>query len=395
MDEIGLYYPYFHVRDDSWLKAAALYLPQVARVRPPGYPVHDSPVAAALRAELDFLRDVDPGPWAGDVAEEFLGLVQGREPELLERYRVPPVPYAGFGREVDNPWFQDETRFAWMHTSQLAPSVYHLHPLIEYLRDIGLALNPRFDPLTGTRDDHWVGMHPHLVAVYACALANRIADANALTPVTHDPGLFALPGGWSVDQLGAALLEAGGRPAAGEPASTLYASAAVQAVVPADLEHVTVEQIVRARRTLAAEFEAFRAHVAALGEDFARLDGVEDRGILRSRLDAMVDRDLTRPAAELERGLRSLGMQPVRAVLGMKSVELPVVAALAAEAASVSPLAGAGGAVAVQLVAATRTARREAAERRTSAAGYLLGLRRELDPVGALTRVRRALRGSS
>ena len=30
MDEIGLYYPYFHIRREAWLKEAALFLPQVA-----------------------------------------------------------------------------------------------------------------------------------------------------------------------------------------------------------------------------------------------------------------------------------------------------------------------------------------------------------------------------
>lgn len=32
MPDIALYYPYTHVRDDAWLKAAALYLPKLALV---------------------------------------------------------------------------------------------------------------------------------------------------------------------------------------------------------------------------------------------------------------------------------------------------------------------------------------------------------------------------
>jgi hypothetical protein len=74
-------------------------------------------------------------------------------------------------------------------------------------------------------------MHPHIVAVYSCALVHRIAAANTLTPVTHDPRLFALPSHWTVDELGAAMLRAGGRPpgasAAGGHVPTLYASAVV------------------------------------------------------------------------------------------------------------------------------------------------------------------------
>jgi hypothetical protein len=81
-------------------------------------------------------------------------------------------------------------------------------------------------------------------------------------------------------------------------------------VIPADIEHVPVEKIVQARQTLSSEFEAFRAHLDGLGEAFARLDGIDDLSILRSRLESMVERDLVKPARELERGLRAPGMQP-------------------------------------------------------------------------------------
>jgi hypothetical protein len=33
--KIALYYPYIHIRDDNWLKAAALYWPRIARLAPP------------------------------------------------------------------------------------------------------------------------------------------------------------------------------------------------------------------------------------------------------------------------------------------------------------------------------------------------------------------------
>ncbi|UED83106.1 DUF6236 family protein [Streptomyces profundus] len=430
MHEIGLYYPYFHVRDDTWLKAAALYLPQVARVRPPRYPVQDSETAVVLRDELDFLRDVDPGPHAVAVARRFEALVDREEDRLREQYRLPPYPpeVGGFGNEVGNPWHLNESRFAWIHTSQLGvPASFDYReweqilreaqerigqglppetpeladaisnwspptPFVDRLCELGLAKRTRFDPLTGVRDDmQWIGMRPQMVSVYSCALANEIAEANSLTPVTHDPQFFALPRHWTVDDLSAALLQE--TPPASGPSAVLYACAAVQAVIPADLEHVPVERIVQARQALSDEFDAFRTHIDALGEEFVRLDGIKDPGIVRARLDSMVGRDLTKPAQELERGLRSLGLAPARAVFGLKSLELPAVAALAAHAMQTSPIIGAGGAVAVQLLSATRTARRTAMEQRKSAAGYLIGLHREIAPVTVLTRARQALFG--
>ncbi|MFJ4190583.1 DUF6236 family protein [Kitasatospora sp. NPDC089509] len=393
MHEIGLYYPYFHVRDDQWLKLAALYLPQVARIRPQDYPVRDSPTAAALRDGLGFLLDVDPARQAVAVAVEFKELLDREERALRRRYRLAIPEDADPGR-WEGPWFQDERNIAWIHRSQLGDTPWiEDGDLVDRMRDLGLAVNVRVDPLTGVRDDvKWVGMHPHLVAIYSCVLADRVARANALTPVTDDPQLFTLPRQGTVEELASALL--GNRRRTVGPIVDLYACAALQAVIPQDILQVPVEAIVRARRELADEFDAFRAHLQGMGEDFAELGSVEDPAILQARVEAMVNRDLTKPTRELERGLRTLGMTPVRAVLGLKSLELPAIAALSAHALDVSPVAGAGGMIAVQLFSSTRAALRTSAEQRTSAAGYLLSLQREFESAGLLTVLRRGPRMS-
>jgi hypothetical protein len=51
VDPIALYYPYIHVRDEAWLKYAALYWPKMGRLRPPDYGTTDSPVAQMLKRE--------------------------------------------------------------------------------------------------------------------------------------------------------------------------------------------------------------------------------------------------------------------------------------------------------------------------------------------------------
>jgi hypothetical protein len=48
MQQPGLYFPFVHVRDNDWLREAALYWPSVRPLVPSGYDKHDSPTAQAF-----------------------------------------------------------------------------------------------------------------------------------------------------------------------------------------------------------------------------------------------------------------------------------------------------------------------------------------------------------
>lgn len=39
MKRVGLYYPYIHIRDEEWIKTAALYWPRLARIVSDDYPL--------------------------------------------------------------------------------------------------------------------------------------------------------------------------------------------------------------------------------------------------------------------------------------------------------------------------------------------------------------------
>jgi hypothetical protein len=75
LPKIGLYYPYIHIRDEQWLKLAALYWPRLARVLPHDFPVPDSETVRTLVDELDFIMPVEPGPTAAAVAPRFLEVI--------------------------------------------------------------------------------------------------------------------------------------------------------------------------------------------------------------------------------------------------------------------------------------------------------------------------------
>jgi hypothetical protein len=178
-----------------------------------------------------------------------------------------------------------------------------------------------------------MGVDPQLADVYLAALAERVARANGMPLVTDQPRAHGALNGWDVETLARVLLagDADDMPAAREPdgIAALYAAVAISTVVPRGLADVPVKRI-----------------IAAMAERFTELAEIESPEVLRARLKILVERDLRRPTATLEAGLRQLGMEPARAVLGMNSLALPATAAAVAAGAGVPVAVGQAGMVA-------------------------------------------------
>lgn len=385
MPDIALYYPYTHIRDEAWLKAAALYLPRLALLAPPGYPLRLSPTAEVLNGELGFLVDVDPAGRKLAVATEFLKLISRQGDALQARYAWPaefPVQLQAVVADGCGHGYVND-RVEWIHVGKLPAA------LIDRLVETRLGVP--------SEDGAWIAMHPRLGSVYLAALADRVAQANDMAVVTDQPDAYGALNGWDLDALARVLLsdddEVAGRPVG--QVTALYAAMAIQAVVPEGIANVPVERIVKARRALAAEFDAFCDHLDSLSGQFTELARIENPAVLRARLEILAGRDLRRPAADLDRSLRQLGMQPARAVLATNSVELPAAAAAAVSGAGLPLAAGQAGLMAAQFIASSIQAHQTAEQRRRSAAGYLLGLRKELTPSGVVDRMRRTFRRAS
>ncbi|SFP24405.1 hypothetical protein SAMN05421810_1025 [Amycolatopsis arida] len=412
MTDLALYYPYIHVRDDAWLKAAALYWPRLGRLAPRNWPRYDSEVARALNGELGFLVNVDPRLYAPGVSAAFQELLRRDLDALRARYALPPECRPSRGGDADAyfaaapPIFPDGSSLEWLHLDKVSQG------LVRDLVAAGLAVEewghpfhqsvlfpPGDGPSPVVESVQWLGMHPALVRVYSVALADAVAEANRMRPVTDQDDVYGALSGWTVDELAAVLLadEAGGdggkappRPDA-EAVAASYAVLAVRTVVPKGLEHVPVKKVIKARRALAGEFHAFRAHLEALAPVFAELAEIPDPAVLRARLELLVERELTLPTADLERALTQLGLEPAKGVLSLSSPQLPALAGAALTAAGLPPVVGQAGHVAAQLVGATAGTRRSSAQQRRTAAGYLLGLRERLEPRGVVDRFRRLL----
>ncbi|OEV10049.1 DUF6236 family protein [Streptomyces nanshensis] len=400
MGDLALYYPHLWVRDEAWLKAALLYWPRLARMVPgadrgTGRPYAGSTgdglspeeTAARLRDE-GFLLDLAVDDVGDEVAHEFLRLLDDHGEELQRRYGIEELArYRGAGRAPREPAAQAREQYiGWMREKKLRWS------LMRRLEEAGLAL----------RRPGTVGMHPRFAAAYLCAVADRLAQRNALCAVTDEPELHAALSGWTPGTLAQVLLDdpestlagTSGAPAVPvEEVGRLFTVVAFTVVLPDRLEDVPLERILAARRRLGPELYAYRRHLETFAERFAEVAAVRDPAMLREHLEVTVRGEIEPRVDELSRKLRLLGLQPVRKVLGMKALAPAAVMAAVSASSGLPAVVSASGAVAACLAGAAVDARQQAREAAAaSPATYLVGLRDALSPRGAVSVTRALLR---
>ena len=319
MNQTALYYPYIHFRQEGWLKTSALYWNRIARIVPSGYPLHDSDTVRVLRDELGLIDNVDPVEHAYRVQADFFSTLNQLDDSQLERYAIrnadrwPQDPatvntHAGGGRP----------QLAYVHVTKIAPS------LQEALIERGLAQRGA-PPLRG----EWLGMHPSLAHAYMAALAGVISGRIGYSPLTDDPSFHLAAAdmtmerrlgqvlGFSYDahNVGPAELEA------------LAVSMAFETVVPASIDNIPIDTIVRLRRRYEGELHAFQDAVADIvgeaEELFASIEDVEARA---KHMRIVYDRHLGQPLKELRRAFESERIGTVIAGSGLVvSAMIPLV----------------------------------------------------------------------
>lgn len=396
MQRIGLYYPYIHFRDDNWLKAAALYWPQIARIVPTGYEKRDTATTRELADGLGFVLDVPPNGPATAVAGVFREVLRREAERLRETYGVYEDDLRallGHARDRGRPetWCEPTARelkpLAGVYWDEVDPG------LREELVGAGLAVHAE-RVRVGTAQDRngpWLAMHPRLAWAYKCALTERCARSNGLEPVTDGVDTHAMAGHWNADRIIEVLLEGGDPPAPAENAdpAARVGLMAVSLVLPADLAGVPAERVVALRRRHADEFDAFRDAVSeAVREVVMALPQETDPVVLDAYLRQVVARRFERPLADLRTAMRGLSLNTVMTAVGTR-VELPAaVTALGGGVLAGQPaLAGAGG-LAFGLLGVARSlhrGRRGLAE--STPAAYLLRVEDGLAPHTLLRRV--------
>jgi len=244
----ALYYPYIHLTDDNWLKAAALYYDGISRIVPPtARPVRDSQSVQLLKNELNFVTDLDPRDEAEEIAHDFL--------QFARKHNVIPCPvrvrpkYAS-GLQARRVKFR-------LYAEKFASTT--LHALAEMgiiSEDEGHRLHLDLDPL--------------VAAVYLTFLAERMAERRKIPLVTDDPKYHSVLQQFEFDSTD---------PAPGRDCNVdmgyALASIVLRTVVPKGLSGLSVKRIVTFRRKHEAERQQFFEAIKGLTKDIPKIEDQE------------------------------------------------------------------------------------------------------------------------
>jgi|tagenome__1003787_1003787.scaffolds.fasta_scaffold20860889_1 hypothetical protein len=386
MATYGLYYPYMRVRQDAWLKLAALYWPRLARIVPSGYDLRESRTARLLSDELDFFIDAKPDDAAIDVAFGFSQLIAAHEDQLRDRWRIsdlrrnrdwnPHKPHQSVPA-----WLQEGAPgIAWIYASKMSDV------LTTQLQQLGLA------SVAGP-DRQWVGVHPEMAWLYMCAMAGEVAKSNPiLQPITDQERAHIATASWSLDDLLASTLgEHRGDPEHVPQADEIvrYALIAVQFAAPAHLANVPTEVIVKVRKRHGAEFVAFRELVDRLSKELSEeLQDSKEDAIRERYVQDKIESMIVRPLEDLKASLKGLNIDAATTLVNAK-VELPILLAGAAVVGFAHNIAVTTVGAAVGVASAARS-RKQARRKQLneSPLSYLLHLEQEANSAAAADRLR-------
>jgi hypothetical protein len=162
-----LYYPYIHVKDDAWLKTAALFYDRLCRINPDpaGHsrekPSQDSDSAKALMDEFGFIEDVPPAAAAKLIEVDY---------QIFANEQLAnPQTRAQYNPELSKPLGNDE----YIHVSKVSSQ------LAGELEGLGLLRK------SGQKD--WYQFDPAAAATYMTFLAKETAAQLGISVVTDDP----------------------------------------------------------------------------------------------------------------------------------------------------------------------------------------------------------------
>ena len=420
---IGLYYPYTHFRDSTWLKFAALYWPKMARVVPRGFPLNDNDVTRALIDDLDFVINLTPASAVPEASHIFHDVLVAHGSELRARHGLNPhfwrsamdnplaYDWRQFNRDNYAPSPFDPLRGVGLGQEQIVPGLLQTEEYAEAGRRVFADLTDESEfrrsrqvearmsihtfhelshhELAAPVGDRWVAMSPDIAWVYMCVLAENLAQSNGLSPVTDQDTAHSASFEWTAERVASALLGLDEQRSGHEKAASMAALLALQLVIPARLDSLPVSRIINIRRRYSAEFDAFQDAVTGVADGIRQtIPANADENVLAAQLQVQVDRHFRNPLRDIDKALKSARIDTTLAFGGLK-FEVPAAATVGALLVK-EPVVGAVTGAALAIFGAARGyAQRRSQTLSPSAVSYLWQVRKAADSRSAIRRMLR------
>jgi hypothetical protein len=299
----ALYFPYLEIRNETWLKTAALYYSKLLRIVPAEVTVRDGNAARELVDGCGFIENVEGSDEAEIVAIDFVN-------EMRQKSPWPQTLPDMFRKRRDFKSIQFPTR---LHVNKLTYST------LGALAEMGLAedyrrLAPR---------QHWIKVEPRAAAIYMTMLAERIAERRGISTVTDDL-LFQQ---WSRYFC---FEPANAR---SNPVTFRVPELVIRTAVPKAIEKISVAKIIQFRKKHQAERLRFFDAISRLSKDLLL---VQDQ----SALEDLVRQHEATVLDAVEQLKRSLMGVQVDSVAGLIGVSLPPLLAQIVHTPSAAMIAG-------------------------------------------------------
>lgn len=385
---IGLYFPYFHFPDDSWVKISALYWDKMYRIVPGHYETRrDTDLVKVLSNKEDasssFVSNLHPEAHHNDLSEigiQFIKLIENHTDELVKYYGIEKRDMWQVNEYTARSSPDSDTRLAYIYNAKIH---YELGGVLES-RGLGTSR------LSNAQGGDWIGMHPRLANVYMSALAEKLASQAQAHPVTDDTINYFAVTGFTFDRLAQVLLNKSKVIKASptmEELEARLATIAVKAVMPKDIDKVSIDQILKLREKYSGQFGKFQDFIQKTIEQLPFLENMPGEEYVNLHLEAEYKKSVKPKIEELDEILNSIGIETIPTILNME-VKVPALlgsGALLAGAFTLNPILGSTAAVAMGLAKIIGDKRKLIREEiKKSDVAYLMNIRNDLTPKSSL-----------
>lgn len=393
---LGLYYPSIQIKNDSWLKIAALYWDKIGRIAPVGYPHDDYDVVKQLIEEADFIRDLEPSSEELEAtAELFLALLQKYGRQMKSRYGLAPnnkttlLNYPQRFSNVADRIYYDKRRGQEPRLTFIASAGKMAPKLKQAFLQKGLA---QYIGLTEELNAfEFVEMHPQLAFPYMEALAEQMAFSRKIHPITDDIFHHYTISHYTVERLADILLKSTKAHSTTispteKSIKLCVANITIQSILPKNPTNIPINKIIRFRDKYRVELTRFQIYLNKFVSNLSSMQDIKDYATLNMYLTAEYEKNLKPQIDDLRKCLNSLSIDTITGVLNVRAVQPELITSLEGympimPANPVLTGIGAAGAVIFSILPVARKQRAAAKNLVDDApVAYLLHMQEELKP---------------